>query len=59
MLIAPNTSREDLEFAILSDNDLYAQFDEQRLLKGEYTIEQLFEITSKWIEACDECAACA
>lgn len=59
MFIDHTTSRVDLEAAIVSDSDLYAQFDEQRLLNNGYTTEQLRSMIIEWILAGDECAACA
>jgi hypothetical protein len=59
MFIDHTTSRRDLETAICMEDDLYAQFDEQRLLNNGYTTEELRSIVVGWIEAGDECAACA
>jgi hypothetical protein len=59
MLIDHPIARRKLEEAIVSDPDLYAQFDEQRLLNNGYTTEQLRSMIIEWIAAGDECAACA
>jgi hypothetical protein len=58
MFIDHTTTRHKLEEAIVSDPDLYAQFDEQRLLNDGYTTEQLRSIAVSWVIAGDECAAC-
>ena len=59
MLIDHTTSRQDLEMVILENDSLYYQLDEQRLLGKGYTTEQLRTAVLNWIEAGDECAACA
>lgn len=57
MFIDETTSRADLEVAILSDRDLYARFDERKLLNSEYTDAELLAGIRSWIEEGDECAA--
>jgi hypothetical protein len=59
MFIDHTTTRNDLEAAICSEADLYAQFDERRLLNNGYTTDELRSIVVNWIEAGDECAAYA
>jgi len=56
MMIDNTTSREKLEVAILAEDSLYAQFDEQKLLNGGYTTEELRAVVVGWIEAGDELA---
>ena len=57
MFIDENTSRDDLEFAIIDDRDLYSSLDEQRFLNNGYTDSELRAAIVAWIEAGDECAA--
>ena len=57
MFIDSNTSRADLEAAIVGDADLYAQFDEGRLLAGGYSDDEMRETIISWIAAGDECAS--
>lgn len=54
--IDQNTSREDLQIAILNNADLYRSFDERRFLNDEYTNEELHAVIAAWVEAGDECA---
>lgn len=54
--ISETTSREDLQCAILSENDLYRQFDETKFLDDGYTTEELRAAVIAWIEAGDETA---
>ncbi len=54
MFIDANTSRTDLEIAIISEQDLYEQFDEQKLLNSEYTDDELRNTIIDWIEGGDE-----
>ncbi len=56
MLIDENTSREDLETAIVTEDGLYEQFDEAKLLSGDYSREELLGGIVRWIEAGDEAA---
>ncbi len=56
MFIDANTSRIDLEGAIVGDADLYRQFDEPKLLSGGYSTDEMREIVIRWIEEGDECA---
>lgn len=56
MMIDNNTNRADLEIAILSEDGLYAEFDEQKLLNGGYTTEELRTKVIGWIEAGKEFA---
>ena len=44
------TGRHQLELMILSDRDLYAQFDERRLINDDYETEELHAIVSAWLE---------
>lgn len=53
MHIDETTSREDLEFAIIENDDLYRSLDEQRFLDGGYTTEELREAVTAWIAADD------
>lgn len=55
--IDTNTSREDLEAAIINDAGLYRQFDETKLLNDGYSTDELRQAVVAWIEAGDECAA--
>ncbi len=55
--IDQNTSREDLQVAIINNADLYRSFDERRFLNDEYTNDELRAAITDWIEAGDECAA--
>lgn len=48
-------SREDLEMEILKNDDLYEIFNEERLLSGTYTDDELRKIVHKWILDNDEC----
>lgn len=54
--IDENSSRADLEAAIINEASLYVSFDEQKLLSGEYTDDELRARIVAWIEAGDECA---
>lgn len=56
-MIDENTSRADLEMEIIANADLYASFDEAKLLNQEYTDAELLAGIRAWIEAGDECAA--
>ncbi len=48
-------TRQELENEIFINEDgLYEMFDEQKLLKNEYTFEELLEITQKWIQEAPE-----
>ncbi len=49
-------TKEQLQNEILfNDDGLYEQFDEARLLNGEYTREEMLEIFGNWIQQNDEC----
>lgn len=54
LFIDHNTSRTDLEVAILSDNSLYAMVNEQKFLDAKYSDEELRDIITDWIEAGNE-----
>lgn len=54
--IDQNTSREDLQIAILNERALYAMVDEAKFLNDGYSSEELYEIIGAWVEAGDECA---
>jgi hypothetical protein len=56
MLIDETTSRADLEFAIISERDLYNSINEARFLNGRYTDAELLTIIQGWIVSGDECA---
>jgi hypothetical protein len=56
MFISENSSRKDLEAAILSENSLYYSLDEERFMSGGYSTEELYEAVMAWIEQGDECA---
>lgn len=56
LFIDENTSRADLEAAIINEASLYASFDERKLLNAEYTDEELRDGIQSWIELGDECA---
>lgn len=56
LFIDEKTPREDLEFAIIENDDLYQSINEQRFLNNGYTTEELREIITKWIEEGDECS---
>ena len=55
-MLLETMSQVDLEIVILENSDLYAMFDEQRLLNSEYSLEQMKEIVGTWIEQGDECS---
>ena len=57
MLISEDSSRTDLETAILSENSLYCSLDEERFMGGGYSTKELYEAVMTWIEQGDECAA--
>ena len=57
MFIDTNTSREDLEMAIIDDRDLYYSLDETKFLNGDYSTAELLVAIQTWIEAGNECAA--
>jgi hypothetical protein len=54
MFIDENTTRAQLESAIACEDDLYSQFDEQKLLGGYYTTEELRSAVVSWIHAGNE-----
>ena len=54
--IDQNTSREDLQIAILNDRALYSMINEAKFLNDEYSNEELLNIIQGWVEAGDECA---
>lgn len=54
--IDQNTSREDLQIAILNDRSLYAMVNEAKFLNDEYSNDELWAFIRKWIEEGDECA---
>lgn len=54
--IDETTSRQDLQLAILSDNDLYSQVDEKKFLDDGYSTEELYGIIGRWVQEGDECA---
>ena len=43
-------TRAELEAEIITNESLYAMFDEARLLAGEYTTEEMRAIVAAWIE---------
>lgn len=48
-------TKQELETEIVVGEDsLYKMFDEQKLLSGEYTVEELRTTIKKWIESCPE-----
>jgi len=57
MFIDETTSREDLENAIISEDELYYSLDEQKFLNREYEKSELLEHVQNWVEAGNE-AAC-
>lgn len=57
LFIDQNTSRADLEAAIINEASLYTRFDEQRLLNSEYSDDELRAEIQNWIAEGDECAA--
>jgi hypothetical protein len=57
MFISEDSSRTDLEAAILSENSLYYSLDEERFMSGRYSTAELYEAVMTWIEQGDECAA--
>lgn len=57
LFVDANTSRPELQCAILNDAGLYARFDECRFLADEYSTDELREAVVRWIEEGDECAA--
>jgi hypothetical protein len=54
--IDQNTSREDLQIAILNERALYSMVNEAKFLNDEYSDDELLTIIRDWIEAGDECA---
>jgi hypothetical protein len=57
MFIDANTSREDLQVAIINEDALYRRFDEKRFLNDGYTTEELLASIQAWIAEGDECAS--
>lgn len=57
LMITETTTRDELETAICCDKSLYAQFDEAKLLNGDYSMDELRQIVTDWIISGDECAA--
>jgi len=57
MFISEDSSRTDLETAILSENSLYYSLDEERFMSGGYSTKELYEAVMTWIEQGDECSA--
>lgn len=57
-MMITNMTRADLEVLIISEDTLYAMFDEARLLDGGYSMDEMIEIVTKWIEDGDECGGC-
>jgi len=51
IMIDENTSRIDLEAAIISEDSLYNLFNEQRLLDGQYSDDELRNVIIGWIES--------
>lgn len=54
--INEQTSREDLQVAILNERALYAMVNEAKFLNDEYSNEELRGFIQNWIEEGDECA---
>lgn len=48
--IDENSSRADLELAVLAERELYDSLDEARLLNGGYSDRELYEAIQAWIE---------
>lgn len=57
MLNIATATKTELETEICCNSELYGLVDEQKLLSEQYTLEELREIISAWIEAGDECSA--
>jgi hypothetical protein len=54
MIFIETATRQELEMYILTERSLYAKFNEQVLLGGIYTIEQLREVCQEWVEESPE-----
>ncbi len=54
MIITDNSNRSDLEMALLLEPSLYASLDEQRLLSGSYSDQELRDAIAEWVEAGNE-----
>jgi hypothetical protein len=54
MFINEKTSRSDLEVIILDNDELYKSFDENKLLNGLYTTQELLDKITEWIESGNE-----
>ncbi len=57
MFISEDSSRTDLEAAILSENSLYYSLNEERFMGGGYSTEELYEAVMTWIEQNNEYTA--
>lgn len=55
MKLITEMTKEELEDEVVCGaQDLYEMFDESKLLKGDYSKEELVAITTKWIEQGNE-----
>ena len=54
MTLLETATRQELELYILSERSLYAKFNEQRLLDGQYTLDELREVCQEWVEDAPE-----
>ena len=54
MILLETATREELELYILSERSLYAKFNEQRLLDGQYSIDELRDVCQEWVEDAPE-----
>ena len=54
MILIETATRQELELYILSERSLYAKFNEQRLLDGRYTLEEMREVCQEWVEEAPE-----
>lgn len=57
MILLDNLSKEELETEIACNDDgLYEEYNEKKLLAGEYTREEILEVAAAWILAGNEAA---
>ncbi len=54
MIMIETATRQELENYILVERSLYAKFDEQRLLNGSYSIDDMRDVCMAWVEECPD-----
>lgn len=54
MILLETATQQELELYILSERSLYAKFNEQRLLDGKYSVEELRQVCQEWVEEAPE-----